>query len=80
MVALERSMSTVDPDNGPDADDTEVLDAYSHAVSSVAEKLIPSVASLRVNRSMGGWAAGGRPGLGGEDREKYLSIIFGCAR
>src|SRR6266498_3734074 len=59
MVALERSMSTVDPENGPDADDTEVLDAYSHAVSSVAQKLIPSVASLRVNRSMGGWAAGG---------------------
>lgn len=59
MAALERSLSTVEPDGGPDADDTEVLDAYSHAVSSVAEKLIPSVASLRVSRSMGGWTAGG---------------------
>jgi S1-C subfamily serine protease len=40
-------------------DDTEILDAYSHAVSSVAERLIPSVASVRVTRSNGGWSAGG---------------------
>jgi S1-C subfamily serine protease len=43
----------------PDEDDVAVLDAYSAAVSSVAEALIPSVASLRVNRQMGGWAASG---------------------
>ena len=32
----------------------EVLDAYSHAVTSVAEKLAPSVASLRVSRRVRG--------------------------
>ena len=40
-------------------DDTAVLDAYSMAVSAVADALIPSVASLRVTRQMGQWAAGG---------------------
>jgi S1-C subfamily serine protease len=43
----------------PDPDDAEVLDAYSRAVSAVAERLIPSVASLRVTRSRSGWTAGG---------------------
>src|SRR5262245_59114841 len=43
----------------PDEDDVAVLDAYSAAVSSVAETLIPSVASLRVQRQMGGWSAAG---------------------
>jgi S1-C subfamily serine protease len=43
----------------PDEDDVAILDAYSAAVSSVAETLIPSVASLRVSRQMGwGNAAG----------------------
>ena len=42
-----------------DEDDSALLDAYSMAVSAVAEALIPSVASLRVTRSMGGWSAGG---------------------
>ncbi len=42
-----------------DADDTEALDAYSAAVSSAAERLIPSVASLRVSRQMGSWTAAG---------------------
>jgi len=46
-------------DNGPDVDDTAVLDAYSAAVSAVAEALIPSVASLRVSRDMGRWSAAG---------------------
>src|SRR5215210_5679643 len=41
------------------ADDNELLDAYSRAVSGAAERLIPSVPSLRV-RSKGGW--GGRTG------------------
>src|SRR6185295_9928483 len=39
----------------PDEDDVAILDAYSAAVSSVAETLIPSVASLRVTRQVGGW-------------------------
>ncbi|MFL5776500.1 MAG: S1C family serine protease [Chloroflexota bacterium] len=38
-------------------DDDGVLDAYSLAVSSAAERLIPSVASLRV-RSSNGWGGG----------------------
>jgi S1-C subfamily serine protease len=40
-----------------DADDDTALDAYSLAVSTAAERLIPSVASLRV-RSNGGWGGG----------------------
>jgi S1-C subfamily serine protease len=47
-------------DAGPvEDDDVAVLDAYSAAVSAVAEALIPSVASLRVSRSMDGWSGGG---------------------
>ena len=34
--------------------DADVLDAYSHAVTSVAERLAPSVASLRVSRRVRG--------------------------
>ena len=34
--------------------ETEALDAYSRAVTSVAEKLAPSVASLRVSRRVRG--------------------------
>jgi S1-C subfamily serine protease len=41
-----------------DADDTAILDAYSMAVSGVAEALIPSVASLRVTRNVNGWGGG----------------------
>ena len=33
----------------------EALDAYSTAVSTAAARLIPSVASLRVERRGGGW-------------------------
>lgn len=40
-------------------DDSAILDAYSAAVSAVAEALIPSVASLRVSRQMNGWTGGG---------------------
>jgi len=56
MVALEGSGSQLEeayPADGP------ALDAYSLTVSSVAERLIPSVASLRVTRARGGWSAGG---------------------
>ena len=38
-------------------DDNELLDAYSTAVSTAAERLIPSVASLRVHSS-NGWGGG----------------------
>jgi len=49
------------PDVAPiaDVDDDAALDAYSRAVSTAAERLIPSVASLRVTRQMGNWSAGG---------------------
>jgi len=43
----------------PDRHEDEILDAYSTAVSMAAERLIPSVASLRVSRQVGGWSAGG---------------------
>ena len=42
-----------------EVDDSGILDAYSAAVSAVAEALIPSVASLRVSRQGGGWSAAG---------------------
>jgi hypothetical protein len=35
-------------------DDSAILDAYSAAVSAVAEALIPAVASLRVSRQVNG--------------------------
>jgi S1-C subfamily serine protease len=58
MVAL--SLRDVAPEPTPHAeDDDDLLDAYSAAVSSAAERLIPSVASLRVTRSLGGRIAGG---------------------
>src|SRR4051812_31662293 len=52
------------PDGTDDRDehsatDDDLLDAYSVAVSTAAERLIPSVASLRVTRQVGGWSAGG---------------------
>jgi S1-C subfamily serine protease len=37
----------------------EALDAYSRVVTSVAERLIPSVASLRVRQRMRGGGVGG---------------------
>ncbi len=40
-----------------DPDDDDLLDAYSLAVSTAAERLIPSVASLRIH-SNGGWGGG----------------------
>jgi S1-C subfamily serine protease len=70
MVALreiepldEAAGSGTTPD--PKADDAltlaiedEALDAYSTAVSTAAARLIPSVASLRVDRRGGGWGGG----------------------
>ena len=58
MVALAPQPDPV-PLVDDDADDWAALDAYSVAVSSAAERLIPSVASLRITRQVGGWTAGG---------------------
>jgi S1-C subfamily serine protease len=44
-------------DGHPEPEDEEILDAYSTAVSAAAERLIPSVASLRV-RGSSGWGGG----------------------
>src|SRR5258707_13020269 len=41
-----------------EAIEEEALDAYSSAVSTAAARLIPSVASLRVDRRGGGWGGG----------------------
>jgi S1-C subfamily serine protease len=51
MVA-ERSAIAADQTSN-DIDDREALDAYSLAVSTAAERLIPSVASLRVRHANG---------------------------
>jgi S1-C subfamily serine protease len=62
MAIAERPTGAPFSDAGspePDEDDVAVLDAYSAAVSAVAETLIPSVASVRVTRPRGGWTAGG---------------------
>jgi S1-C subfamily serine protease len=48
------------PGAGPEAASGDVLDAYSLAVTSVAERLIPSVASLKVDRR----TRSGRPAQG----------------
>jgi S1-C subfamily serine protease len=69
MVALRDIPADAGPDRrpgGPEDDDgsatqtieSEALDAYSAAVSTAAERLIPSVASLRVDRRSGGWGGG----------------------
>ena len=55
MVA-ERSAIAAD-ETFNDIDDGDALDAYSLAVSTAAERLIPSVASLRVRRD-NGWGGG----------------------
>ena len=61
MAIAEAPNDRADGVGASDADDTDdlALDAYSVAVSTAAERLIPSVASLRVTRQVGGWTAGG---------------------
>jgi S1-C subfamily serine protease len=51
---------SADPAVAPGDRDAAALDAYSHAVISVAERLTPSVASLQVPRR----SRGGRPAMG----------------
>src|SRR5206468_2223604 len=57
-VAADASVSAAEPD------DSEALDAYSRAVSTVAERLIPSIASVRVGRPGGRWPGGPTSGAG----------------
>src|SRR4051812_25835738 len=59
VLELGRALDGRDPLDAPPEDDAELLDAYSRAVSAAAERLIPSVASLRVSRDGGRWPGGG---------------------
>ncbi len=56
LAPAPRLAALPDPD---DVADDDALDAYSVAVSTAAERLIPSVASLRVTRQVGGWSGSG---------------------
>ncbi len=56
---LAPALRAVPSPSESDGGDDELLDAYSVAVSTAAERLIPSVASLRVTRQVGGWSASG---------------------
>jgi S1-C subfamily serine protease len=58
MAALAR-LPDPEASAADDPDDDAILDAYSVAVSTAAERLIPSVASLRVDRQVGGWSGSG---------------------
>ena len=68
MVAL-REVPDVGAPAGPfDEAETlaiedEALDAYSSAVSTAAARIIPSVASLRIERRAGGWGGGAGSGV-----------------
>ena len=59
VVELGRALDGRDLVDPSLEDDAELLDAYSRAVSAAAERLIPSVASLRVARQRNGWSGGG---------------------
>jgi S1-C subfamily serine protease len=60
MVALREidPLDAASDDSLTEAIEEEALDAYSSAVSTAAARLIPSVASLRVERRNGGWGGG----------------------
>ncbi len=65
MVAL-REIPPVEDDGDAAslaAIEDEALDAYSTAVSTAASRLIPSVASLRIERRGGGWGGGAGSGV-----------------
>jgi len=68
MVALHEVPDVATAADRPDDDETlaiedEALDAYSSAVSTAAARIIPSVASLRIERRAGGWGGGAGSGL-----------------
>ena len=54
LVRAERHDSGQPPAPTPLPTDEEALDAYSHVVTTVAERLAPSVANLRVSRRVRG--------------------------
>jgi serine protease Do len=56
LTFVDANLGPAQPENrrGEAQLDAEALDAYSHAVTSVAERLAPSVASLRVSRRVRG--------------------------
>ncbi len=59
MVALREVPPSEPVDEGRLVEiEDEALDAYSTAVSTAAARLIPSVASLRIERRNGGWGGG----------------------
>jgi S1-C subfamily serine protease len=64
MVALHEPLAEAPADERllREVED-EALDAYSTAVSTAAARLIPSVASLRVERRTGGWGGGTGSGV-----------------
>ena len=64
MVAL-RAVPPAEPADEAEllAVEEDALDAYSTAVSTAAARLIPSVASLRVERRTGGWGGGAGSGV-----------------
>jgi S1-C subfamily serine protease len=62
-MTLTLEPSTVDDEARTLAIEEEALDAYSSAVSTAAASLIPSVASLRIQRRGGGWGGGSGSGV-----------------
>jgi S1-C subfamily serine protease len=56
LIDIDAILGPEQPGSLPDSefDDSEALDAYSHAVITVAEQLTPSVGSLRVARRVRG--------------------------
>ena len=68
MVALREVPDLGTPAGPLDESETlaiedEALDAYSSAVSTAAARIIPSVASLRIERRAGGWGGGAGSGV-----------------
>ena len=65
MVALREvpPVESIADASDTEALEAEALDAYSTAVSTAAERLIPSVASLRIDRRTGGWGGGAGSGV-----------------
>jgi S1-C subfamily serine protease len=68
MVALREVPEVGTPADRLDEAETlaieeEALDAYSSAVSTAAARIIPSVASLRIERRAGGWGGGAGSGV-----------------
>ena len=63
-IAASGPRAAVRMDDGPTTvptDDGDALDAYSRTVSGVAERVLPSVASLTVATARGIGAGSGRP-------------------